>query len=93
MKTSIPKLSKIRWKDGIFADNVEVLGDTASVDVDPLHVLKGAFHHDLTEVAIIGYNPDGVEVIMTSSTCQQRAHYLFSRAALQMLRVSDTLEE
>lgn len=88
MKTSIPKLHKIKFKDGIFADNVVTSHNWHVGNIRPLDVLKGAANANMNEVVLIGYDGDNQEYI-ASSVGIDRTAYLFGRGLLQMLRYED----
>jgi hypothetical protein len=87
-KTSIPKLHSIKWKNGGMAGNVEVMSGVAYEPL-PDDVLKGAYEADLIDVVVVGYTRDGNEYIAGTPVDISRAHFMFSRGALAMLRVAD----
>lgn len=94
MKTSIPKLHSIKFKDGIYAPNVVEHPDIPyntreTTHVRPLDVLKGAAEEKLYDVVIFGYDENGLEYVATSSDDPTLAAYMFARGQLLMLREAD----
>lgn len=87
MKTSIPKLSSVKWKNGQLAENVVTLRHDKDIPV--INVLQGAFEELLSSICIIGYDKNGKEYVATSYSSPQDAAYLFARGQLFMLRQSD----
>lgn len=61
LKTSIPKLHSIKWKNGALAENVECLSNYNSEGVPVDNVLKGAYEAGCYEVVVFGYDRDGYE--------------------------------
>ena len=89
-KTSIPKLSSIKWKNGMLAQNVEMFpvdhkGRDTTVDA----VLKGAFQAGCYEVCLVGYDREGEEYIACTSKNAQRNAYMFERGKMLMMKVAD----
>lgn len=89
-KVSIPKLHSIKWKDGVSADNIGFHPNAGDKYVPVREVLSSAYNVNLSDVVLFGYDEDGLEYIAGSTPDIQRAHYMFTRAALTMLRYSDT---
>jgi hypothetical protein len=89
-KTSVPKLRRIKWKDGIVAHNTVTLHprtqrDDFSVD----DTLREAWMEDLESIALIGISKTGKEYIAVSRGDDHYNAYLFSRAHLHLLRERD----
>lgn len=89
MKTSIPKLHSVRWKNGALAPNVSVLKTYNSVPIPAINCLRGAYEEDLKEIIILGYNDSGEEKIFTNQTTVEKAAYMFSRGQIAMIRETD----
>lgn len=89
MKTSIPKLHSIKWKNGALADNVEPLPNIQPHDIPVDNVLKGAWEANLKDVVLLGITEEGCEYIASATCKTERAAYMFSRGQLFMLRQAD----
>lgn len=87
MKTSIPKLHSIKWKNGQLAENVYTLN--FGQDVPVINVLQGAAEEMLKTICIIGYDINNKEYIASSYKNPKDAAYLFGRGHLFMLREGD----
>ena len=82
MKTSIPKLHSIKWKDGIWAENIERLDNWEDNGIKVSDVFKHAFASDLKEIVIIGRRENGNGYVDWSGSSVADAAYLLARAHL-----------
>jgi hypothetical protein len=91
MKTSIPKLHSIKWKSGAFAENVVCLDNYQQDEGTTVeNVLRGAYEAGLRDIVVMGYKKeDGSEYVAGSSKNVYKAHYMFARGALLMMRQAD----
>lgn len=90
-KTSVPRLRVKSFKTGVFAPNVVHPFDFQGEEKDTpvLQVLQGAMLANLTDVVIMGFEPDGTEYIATSTTKAELGSYMYGRGQLFMLRLGD----
>ena len=90
MKTSIPKLHSIKFKEGAFAENVVYSAEFPLAEYIPtINVLQGAILQNLRTVVLIGYDQSGHEYVAGSMKNPKEAAYLFGRGQLNMLRRGD----
>lgn len=89
MKTSIPKLHSIKWKDGALAENVIILDTYGPEDIPVDDVLKGAYNAGCYALVLFGYDRDGKEYVAGSMRNVKEAAYMFARGQLAMLRQAD----
>lgn len=89
IKTSIPKLHSIKFKDGAHAENVIHLQSDSVIDIPVINVLEAAAKAMLQNVVLIGYDAEGYEYVAGSIADHQRAAYMFARGHLCVLRASD----
>lgn len=83
MKTSIPKLHSIKWKNGLQAENVHIINHNMDIPVD--RVLSGAYSEGLREVVLFGYDQNGGEYIASSSTSKEKSAFMFGRGQLFLM--------
>lgn len=87
MKTSIPKLHSIKWKNGQLAEDVHTIN--FGQDTPVINVLQGAAEEMLKAVCVIGYDSNNQEYIACSYSNPKEAAYLFGRGQLFMIRQAD----
>lgn len=87
MKVSVPKITNIKMKDGIFADNVHALPTSQPIPAN--NVLIGAILAEMSCVVLIGIDKNGEEHIATTMPDHREAAYWFGRGQLEMLRWGD----
>lgn len=96
-KKSYPKLHSIKFKRGIYADNViypeAMHQQTPEIDIPAINVLEGAVIEKLRSVVIAGYTEQGKEYIASTYRNPKESAYLFSRGTLRMLRYGDGYDE
>lgn len=90
-KTSVPKLHSIKFKSGAFAgDDVVYPREFRGENLPAINILEGAAMANLTDVVLIGYEPNGEEYIAGTMRCNKKAAYMFARGQFDMLRRGDT---
>lgn len=89
MKTSVPKLHSITWKNGGLARNVVTIRSETNKDIPVDNVIKGAWGAGLKEVVVFGYDANGEEYVASSSGRIEKAAFMFSRGNLFMMRQVD----
>lgn len=89
MKTSIPKLHSIKWKNGVLAENVERLTGWSKSGIHPTDIIQEAFSADLESIVVIGKRKNGKEYVDWSYAKDEDVAYLLARMHLRMLRNGD----
>jgi hypothetical protein len=84
MKTSIPKLHSIRFKN---RENVVALPIATRENIDPQIVLMAAINARMTEVVIVGYGSEGDEYFAANIADGADALWLLERARKKLLEM------
>jgi hypothetical protein len=87
MRTSIPKLHSIKFKNGATADNILYLPHDK--DLPPINTLEAAIVANLRGVVLIGYDQNGNEYMACSLDSYKESAYLFARGHMHMLKLGN----
>lgn len=90
MKTSIPKLHSIRYKD---RENVINLYEYTTDEVPPNDVLMGAINGQLDIVVVIGYDKDGGEYFASSTGNHEATNWLLDVGKMRLMKAYVADEE
>jgi hypothetical protein len=89
IKTSYPKLHSIKFKSGMFADNVAImpLEYFKDYEVQPINVLEGAIMENLDHVVVAGYDKSGKEYFAGTYRDNNEKAALYMKAFLYMVKI------
>lgn len=90
MKTSIPKLHSIRYKD---RENVVNLYEYTNDEVPPNDVLMGVINAQMDVVVVIGYTKEGGEYFASSTGNHETTNWLLDVAKMRLMKTYDAPEE